>query len=105
MLNDKEIEHAANFALDCFKHQDACADDCICKAVHPDTGELVDYPRLLNSKDAELWAQSNTHEIGHLFQGCQNHPKTKGTNTCFFICPHEVPGNKMPTHLKIVAAD
>ena len=56
ILNNEEIEHTANFALNCFKHQDKCADDHIYKAVHPVTEELVDYPRLLNSKDAKLWA-------------------------------------------------
>ena len=33
------------------------------KAVHPDTGALVDYPQLLKSTEGKEWETANVNEI------------------------------------------
>ena len=54
------------------------------KAIHPDTGELVEYPALLQSTDGDHWEESCCEEIGRLAQGYKPNIPT-GTNTIHFI--------------------
>jgi hypothetical protein len=74
------------------------------KAIHPDTGALVDYPALLKSSESDAWAAANANEIGNLAQGYlkRNIP---GTDTIHFIYVTEIPKGRKATYLKIVAAD
>jgi len=82
----------------------AMPDHKLFKAMHPDTGEFVEFPKLLDSSEAPDWWNENSNEIGRLAQG---HPKnnTEGTETVHFIFPHQMPKGKKPACLKIVAAD
>ena len=70
-------------------------------AFNPDTGRLAEYKELSLSSDGVHWIESNCEEIGRLFQGYKD---VAGTNTCFFIYKDEVPWDKLPTYLRIVAA-
>jgi hypothetical protein len=74
------------------------------KAIHPDTGALVDYPALLKSTQAKGWTEANADEIGRLAQGYGKR-NIKGTDTMHFIHAHQIPKGRKPTYLKIVAAD
>ena len=58
------------------------------KAVHPDTGELVEYEKLKDSSRGNQWQQACSNEIGRLAQG---NGKVEGTNTLFFIGREEIP--------------
>ena len=74
------------------------------KAVHPETGALVDYPALRKSSDGPAWEAAAADEIGRLAQG--NHPHMPhGTDTIRFISVTDLPAGKSATYIKIVAAD
>jgi hypothetical protein len=74
------------------------------KAIHPDTGALVDYPALLKSSQSGAWAEANADEIGRLAQGYAKH-QIIGTDTMHFIYVTDIPKGRKATYLKIVAAD
>lgn len=74
------------------------------KAIHPDTGKLVEYPALLKSSDGHLWEESNCEEIGRLAQGYLPTVPT-GTNTLHFIRFDQIPGDRRATYLRLVVAD
>jgi hypothetical protein len=74
------------------------------KAIHPDTGSLVDYPALLKSSQAAGWIEANADEIGRLAQGYKKR-NIPGTDTMHFIHVTDIPKGRKPTYLKIVAAD
>jgi len=74
------------------------------KAVHPDTGKLVEYPALLKSSDAEHWEQATCEEIGRLAQGFP--PSVpEGTDTMHFIRFDDIPSGRKATFLRLVVAD
>ena len=74
------------------------------KAVHPETGKLVEYPALLKSSDGQHWEESTCKEIGCLAQGYPpNVPK--GTDTIFFIKFDQIPAGWKATYLRLVVAD
>jgi hypothetical protein len=70
-------------------------------AFNPDTGKLAEYKELSQCSDGPYWIESECEEIGRLFQGYKH---IQGTNTCIFIHKHDIPRNKRPTYLRIVAA-
>ncbi|MHA7856378.1 hypothetical protein [Marinobacter shengliensis] len=75
-------------------------------AINPDTGRVAEYHELAASSDGHHWQESNMLEIGRLFQGLgPDSSVPDGTNTCFFIKPHQVPKNKKPTYVRVVCAD
>ena len=71
-------------------------------AVHPDTGETVEYPALLKSSDGHLWVESCAEECGRLAQGYKNE---KGTDTIKFIKITDIPHGRKATYLRLVASD
>jgi hypothetical protein len=75
------------------------------KAIHPDTGDLADYPALIKSTDGPEWEFSNADEIGRLANGRRGNPKIKGSQTIHFINFNDIPAHKKATYLRIVAAD
>jgi hypothetical protein len=62
--------------------------DTAYKAIHPDTGQDVEYPELLRSSDGLLWEECRAEEAGRLAQG---YKQAKGTNTIHFICHDQLP--------------
>jgi hypothetical protein len=72
------------------------------KALHPDTGELVEYPALLKSSDGHLWDESCAEEAGCLAQG---YKQNTGTNTIFVLHPSKIPKGREATYLRNVVAD
>jgi len=72
------------------------------KAVHPDTGEAVEYKDLVNSSEGYLWTECCAEEIGRLAQG---YKCTVGTNTIHFIKVSDVPPGRKATYLRLVVAD
>jgi hypothetical protein len=80
-----------------------CAFEPTCyKAIHPDTGEAVEYQSLLNSSDGHLWEECTSEEIGRLAQG---YKLVKGTNTIHFIKLDAIPPDRKATYLRLVVAD
>jgi hypothetical protein len=75
------------------------------KAIHPDTGALVDYPALLKSSESNAWADANSDDSGRLAQGYGKKHNIPGTNTMHFIHVTDIPKGRKATYLKIVAAD
>jgi len=74
------------------------------KAIHPDTGELVEYSQLRTSSEGDKWIAATADEIGRLAQG--NLPDMPhGTDTIHFIKVSDIPAGQKATYLKIVAAD
>jgi hypothetical protein len=63
------------------------------KAVHPDSGESVEYKSLLTRSTGPAWEQANCDEIGGLAQGHQRPDGTTvpGTETINFIHVHQPP--------------
>lgn len=76
-------------------------------ALHSDTGELVEYQKLLKSTEGPLWERSCLEEIARLAQGLPDAgiPVSEGTNTIFFIPYIKIPTGRKPTYLRIVVAD
>ena len=74
------------------------------KAVQPDTGKLVNFPKLFNSTESSKWWKGKSNEIGRLAQGFKSND-VKGTETLYFIFKHKIPKVKIPTHLKNVVAN
>jgi hypothetical protein len=72
------------------------------KAVHPDTGENMEYKHLLNSTKGHLWTECCAEEIGCLAQG---YKCTAGTNTMHFIKINAIPAGQKATYLRLVVAD
>jgi hypothetical protein len=77
------------------------------KAVHPETGESVEYNALLQSSDSPAWEAAAADEIGRLPQGHTRADGTTvaGTETIHFINVSQIPTGRKATYLKIVAAD
>jgi hypothetical protein len=75
------------------------------KAIHPDTGDLADYPALLKSTDGPEWEFSITDEISRLANGRRGDLKIKRTQTIHFNNFNDIPAHKKATYLRIVAAD
>jgi hypothetical protein len=76
-------------------------------AIHPDTGESVEYNALLNSPAGPAWEAASADEIGRLAQG-HTHPNgttVAGTDTIHFIHVSQMPKGRKAAYLKIVAAD
>jgi hypothetical protein len=72
----------------------------------PDTGKVAEYKELSSSSDSPQWYEANGEEIGRIFQGLG--PKStmpEGTNTLFFIHPHQVPKHEKVTYIQVVCAD
>jgi hypothetical protein len=74
-------------------------------AIHPDTGESVEYDALLRSSAGQAWERGCADEFGRLAQGNTDNPSINGTNTFFFIRHNQVPTGVIPTYCKIVVAD
>jgi hypothetical protein len=75
------------------------------KAIHPDTGALVDYPALLlKSSESDAWADANADEICRLTQGYDKH-NIPDTNIMHFIHVTDISKGRKATYLKIVAAN
>jgi hypothetical protein len=75
-------------------------------AINPDTEAIAGYNELSRCSDGALWHESNTEEIGRMFQGLgptSNMPT--GTNTLYFISPTELPKDSKPTYIRVVCAD
>jgi Reverse transcriptase (RNA-dependent DNA polymerase) len=72
------------------------------KAIHPDTGDAVEYKQLLDSSDGHLWTECCAEEIGRLAQG---YKCTIGTNTIHFIRINDIPPGRKATYLRLVVAD
>jgi hypothetical protein len=72
------------------------------KAIHPDTGEPVEYPALVASSEGHLWEESCAEEVGRLAQGYKDTP---GTNTIHFIRPSDIPKGRKATYLRNVVTD
>jgi hypothetical protein len=70
-------------------------------AVNPDTRKIAEYKESNQCSKGPLWQASNVKEIGRLTQGFSS---VKGTNTMFFIPHTDIPKNKKPTYLQVVAA-
>jgi len=75
-----------------------------CYAIHPDTGLPAEYKDLRNSSEGAEWIIETADEVGRLAQG-NNDTGIKGTDTMFFIHRSEIPQDRKPTYLCIVAAD
>ncbi len=75
------------------------------KAIHPDTGALVDYPALLKSSESNAWADANSDDSGRLAQGYGKKHNIPGTNTMHFMHRSDLPDGRKATYLKIVAAN
>ena len=73
-----------------------------CKAVHPDTGELVEYAKLKESSRGKQWQNACSNEIGRLAQG---NGRVQGTNTLFFIRREEIPKGRKAVYMRLVVAD
>jgi hypothetical protein len=72
------------------------------KAVHPDSGCDVEYPKLLCSSDGLLWEEPYAEKAGCLAQG---YKQAKGTNTIHFIRNDQIPKGCRATYLGNVVAD
>jgi hypothetical protein len=101
------LQHHSNFSMTkkCINFfEEALHVHTLNKAVHPDSGKLVEYPALLRSSDGEKWEESTCEEIGRLAQG---YPPTvpNGTNTMFFIRFDQMPSGRKATYLRLVVAD
>jgi len=75
-----------------------------CYAIHPDTGLPAEYKDLRNSSEGAEWIIETADEVGRLAQG-NSDTGIKGTDTMFFIHRSEIPKDRKPTYLRIVAAD
>jgi len=75
-----------------------------CKAVHPDTGETVEYRALLDSSEGPQWQDACSDEFGRLTQG---NSRVKGTETMFFIQYDDIPADRKGdiTYMRLVVAD
>ena len=80
---------------------DAWTETCY-KAIHPDTGELVEYKQLIKSSEGYLWEECCAEEIGRLAQG---YKCVAGTDTIHFIKVQDIPSGRKPTYLRLVVAD
>lgn len=79
---------------------------CHGTAINPDTGRVAEYAELSQSSDGPQWQESNAEEIGRLFQGLgPDSHMPKGSDTCFFIKPHQLPKGKNATYIRVVCAD
>jgi hypothetical protein len=93
------------------KHKDydlaACTTHSTAAAIHCDTGELVEYQKLLKSSDGPLWERSCTEEIARLAQGFPpgGIPRSEGTETIFFIAHTAIPTGRKATYLRLVVTD
>jgi hypothetical protein len=69
------------------------------KAVHPDTGEAVEYKQLQSSRGPEghLWTECCAEEIGWLAQG---YKCTVGMDTIHFIKVTDIPPGRKATYLQ-----
>ena len=76
-------------------------------AVNPDTGRQAEYRELTNSTAGPRWKLAMNKELGRLFQGfeCKDEPihTVMGTDTCQFIHRADIPTDKRPTYVQIVA--
>ena len=72
------------------------------KAIHPDTGDPVEYKDLLTSSDGLLWEECCADEIGRLAQGYKT---ILGTDTIHFIRITDMPADRRATYLRLVVAD
>jgi hypothetical protein len=80
---------------------DAWTETCY-KAIHPDTGESVEYKQLIESSEGYLWEECCAEEIGRLAQG---YKCVAGTDTIHFIKVQDIPSGRKPTYLRLVVAD
>jgi Reverse transcriptase (RNA-dependent DNA polymerase) len=72
------------------------------KAVHPDTGEAVEYKQLQESSEGHLWTECCAKEIRRL---AQEYKCISGTNTIHFIKVDQIPPERKATYLRLVVAD
>ena len=93
------MAHSANLATVSTELQQQLA----CKAIHPETGELVEYAKLRASSDGPAWEAAAADEIGRLAQG--NGDRVAGTDTIHFININDMPSGSKATYVKLVAAD
>ena len=70
-------------------------------AFNPDTGKIAEYRELKDCSDGAEWLASCDDEFGRLANGGD---RTVGTNTMKFISHRDIPPDKKPTYLRIVAA-
>ena len=66
-------------------------DGYACKALNPDTNELVEYMALTKCTDGHLWKDQFCHELGRLLQGYKT---TTGTNTCAILPYDQIPQDR-----------
>jgi hypothetical protein len=71
-------------------------------AIHPDTGDTVKYPKLLQSSNGKLWEASCCEEMGWFNDGYKQEAGTKTKR-----CNHDsdIPAGQTATYLHIVAGD
>jgi hypothetical protein len=66
-----------------------------------DTGNVLEYCHLIKSNSHQtIWQHSFADEPGRLFQEIRD---IKGTDTCFFICKHQIPRQKQQRTVGSVA--
>jgi hypothetical protein len=49
---------------------------CALGAIHPNTGDTIEYPKLLQNSDGKLWEESCSEEMGRLTNGCKKEANT-----------------------------
>jgi hypothetical protein len=70
--------------------------------IHPDTGDTVKYPKLLQSSEGQLLEESCSEEMGQLTNGYKQEASTK---TVRYTHVSDIPAGRTATYLRIVAAD
>ena len=75
-------------------------------AVNPDTGSVVEYPKLSRCSNGVHWIKSNRDKIGCLAQGLgPNSHMPKGTDTIFFIPFDKILKDRKATYIHVVCAN
>jgi hypothetical protein len=70
--------------------------------IHPDTGDTVKYPKLLQSSEGQLLEESCSEEMGQLTNG---YKQEAGTKTMHCIHVSDIPAGLTATYLCIITAN